>query len=106
MGFHRPSGPTKWASAARKPEGPGEFASNPSGFGSAVPPVRPSPNPSTLPQIPSGRTTGPDLILLLGPPFERKWRDTRFQRLALKLSVDQLTTTIRALPRPASLTSA
>jgi hypothetical protein len=30
------NGPTPRASAARKPEGPGEFASNPSGFASAV----------------------------------------------------------------------
>jgi hypothetical protein len=81
---HRPSEPTKWAAAARKPcpsdlpsanrlteilppvespafeecgstGGPGEFAANPSGFVSAVLPVRPSTNPSTLPQILSGR---------------------------------------------------
>ena len=55
----RPSDLTKWASADRKPEGPGEFGANPSGFGSDVLPVYPSPNPSTLPQIPAGRTMQP-----------------------------------------------
>ena len=29
----RASGPTPWASATRKPKGPGEFGPNPSGFG-------------------------------------------------------------------------
>jgi hypothetical protein len=61
---HRPSEPTKWAAAARKPEGPGEFAANPSGFVSAVLPVRPSTNPSTLPQILSGRTIQSNRMVL------------------------------------------
>jgi hypothetical protein len=87
----RPSEPTKWASAARKPcplvcfsqtnnqitlpvelvpfrekrgstGGPGWFGPNPSGFGSAAPPVRPSPNPST--QTITGRTIQSNRMLL------------------------------------------
>ena len=34
--MHRPSGPTKWATAARKPKGPGRFGPNPSGFGAEL----------------------------------------------------------------------
>jgi hypothetical protein len=56
----RPSDPTLRAPAARKPGGPGEFGPNPSVFGLAVAP----PRPSTLTRIPSGRTIEPGLISL------------------------------------------
>ncbi|MGE0503511.1 MAG: hypothetical protein AB7I79_23275 [Rhizobiaceae bacterium] len=56
MGFHRPSGSTNRVPASGKPFGPGQFGPNPSVSGSADAPHRPSPKPSTLARIPSGRT--------------------------------------------------
>jgi hypothetical protein len=52
---HRASLPTQRAPAARKPEGPGGFAPIPAGFGLAIAPLWPAPNPLVLSQIHSGR---------------------------------------------------
>jgi len=48
--------PTPPAPASEKPFGPGEFEPNPSGFGLGRATSTTAPKPSTLAQIPDGRT--------------------------------------------------